>query len=447
MIAVHQAQRRNGLTPWRHHVLNIGTKPLISLKSHSLDFTPLSYQTLSSTVTPNLIICIPDAAPGACLYCIGGDSANITRPSLFIHYFLLLSKCTQHLQIFNTHTHTKLNQNNKRARSQRLSRAHNSGKCMRAITPACVELTIALPPRHNRSHGSDASNKCSRSQQTRYQIKYGPKNVFRMGRKFNFLGKKAWRHEYLMLHLVSLAAPYVDITQSSRLNSELVYSGIKQPQENPINRQSFARGSESLDFFLARPKDFGYEGWSHEIKLTRDQYTRCASCFRCTVSPFLKLALNRKRVPLRFMPILISSCSLQDFTLAPICTLSSNEEERKCSKRGWFGPPSGGQMAVSRILYAPVAKRLLTWILIVIIIHFADCLCCLSTARGTTRYVYTRGVCFVTQHFMYYSDSRHKRQQNRDVSASFFPWPTKGEAVLSPTCLRFAQCLLRINCH
>lgn len=138
--------------------------------------------------------------------------------SLSIHYFLLLSKCTQHLRIFNTHS--KLNQNNKRARSQRLSRTHNSGKCMRAITPACVELTIALPPRHNRSHGSDASNKCSRSQQTRYQIKYGPKNVFRMGRKFNFSNKKH-THTHTETWILDGApgelrdrwcAPHVDIT-------------------------------------------------------------------------------------------------------------------------------------------------------------------------------------------------------------------------------------------
>lgn len=118
-------------------------------------------------------------------------------------------------------------------------------------------------PKARPSHGSDASNKCSRSQQTRYQIKNGAKNVFRMGREFNFPGRKKRGHEYLMVHLVSFGVDTVCSRcraacrhhASARLNPGPVFGGIKKPLENPINRRSFAGGSRLLFFPRA------YEGF------------------------------------------------------------------------------------------------------------------------------------------------------------------------------------------
>lgn len=130
---------------------------------------------------------------------------------------------------------------------------------------------------------------------------------------------------------------------------------------------------KALELFFS----FNVSVWMRFIAYTLGSRLMMASVFLST--PNLNRTANPAGIAATF------SRHLTGFH-ASIYTLRSNKAEGKYPKRGWFAPSSlqMGAGARKRGECAPVAKRLLTWILIVIIIHFADCLCCLSTAWGTS---------------------------------------------------------------
>lgn len=175
--------------------------------------------------------------------------------------------------------------------------------------------------------------------------------------------------------------------------------------------------------------------------------------YKCSVfriSDYLcKISIDPKKHR-RYIGV-VSLRSFQGSTLALFYALRSKKEWKDTQNDDNLLLRYTGQMEKGGEYSASVAKRFLTWILIVIIIHFADCLCCLSTARGTMRYVYTR--CMfrnTTFHVLFKQVAQKTSTKRRDVNVqlgALFPRPTKGKVVLSPVCLRFAQCLLRINRH